>query len=175
LDVKIAITQANDELAIMTFLTIGRGSILPAGAVWADKETGQWMRPATQENINDEVRRSGFLAHPIKGWRIIQESDIPKDRTYRNALRDRGDRLDWDMPAARELHRDKIRHARALAFLKLDGDWMRAQGQGKIEEVRAVETKRQELRDLPSDPRIEAASSIEELKEIWNGDLPPRD
>lgn len=165
--VKIAITQANDELAIMSFVTIGRGDMLPAGAEWVDKAAGQWMREPNAANINMEIARAAFLSHPVKGWRIIAERDIPEDRTYRNALRDKGDKLDYDMPTARQLHRDMLRNARAIQFLKLDGEWMRAIGQGKTAEAESIEMERQKLRELPNDPKIDTVATVDELQTLW--------
>lgn len=168
MDVKVAITKQDDSVAIMSFVTVGRGSTLPSGAVWADKEAGQWMREPTPQVIEEEIQRAMI---PMKSWRIIKPEDIPKDRTYRNALRDKGAALDWDMPMARELHREKIRHARAGAFLELDAEWMKAVGQSKTLDAAAVEAQKQALRDLPADPRIEAAQTTDELKAVWSAEL----
>lgn len=173
--VKIAITQADDSMAIMSFVILGRGDMLPFGAEWADKAEAIWMREPTPANLEHEIGRTAGLSRPIKGYRKIDDIEVPADRTYRNALRDRGDKLDWDMPAARELHREKLRHARASAFVRLDGEWMKAQGQGKTAEADAVEAKRQMLRDLPDDPKIEDATTIQELKAVWNDELSPLD
>jgi len=168
MDIKIAITQANDEVAIMSFITVGRGNILPFGAGWVDERAGEWIRFATPENIENEIARSDFLAKPIKGWRIVSLSEIPKDRTYRNALRDVQGKLNHDMPIARELHREKIRHARAIKFVELDGEWTKAVGQYKgADVIDAIEAKRQKLRDMPNDHKIEEVTTTEELKALW--------
>ncbi len=175
--VKVAITQANDEVAIMSFVTIGRGDVLPVGAEWVDKAAGQWMREPKPETLEHEISRTAGLARPIKGYRLMGELEGEQyekglaDRTYRNAWRDRSGRIEVDMPAAREIHRERMRIARAAKLQELDGEWMRATGQGKKEEAEAVEAKRQTLRDALADPAIEAAETPEALRAIWPQEL----
>jgi hypothetical protein len=177
--VRVAIRQADETLAVMEFSVINRGSILPSGAEWVDKAAGWWMREANPANIEQEINRAifvpgqgGYLQGPILGYRVMGErEESPKRGPYRGAYRDRGGRLEVDMPAARELHRERLRVRRPARMQELDGEWMRATGQGKTGDALAVEAKRQVLRDLPADPRIEAAATPEELQAIWPGDL----
>jgi hypothetical protein len=169
--VKVAITQADDTIAVMSFVTLGRGDVLPFGAKWADKAAAIWMREPTSSNLEHEIGRTAGLALPIKGFRKLTEGEVPTDRTFRGAWRDRGSRLEVDMPAAREIHRDHLRAARSAKLMQLDGEWMRATGQGKKQDADAVEAQRQALRDLPADPRIEAVSTPEELKAVWPEEL----
>jgi len=165
--VKVAITQADDTVAIMSFITLGRGDMLPFGAEWADKAGAIWMREPTPANLEHEIGRTAGLARPVKGYRIVAEAEVPTDRTFRNALRDRGGKLEVDMPEARKIHLDRIRVARVAKLTELDGEWMRATGQGKKAEADAVEVQRQKLRDLPATLGAEAARTPEELKALW--------
>jgi len=168
--IKVAIIQANDSVAIMSFLILGRGNILPFGAQWADKDEAIWMREATPENIDHEISRIAFIEKPIKGYRIIDDTEVPADRTFREAWTDTG-KIEIDMPKAKEVHRNKIRAVRADKLMQLDGEWMRATGQNKKQEADDIEAQRQILRDLPADPRIEAATTPEELKAFWPEEL----
>jgi hypothetical protein len=169
-DVKVSIKQADGMVAIMSFITLGRGDSLPRGAEWADKAAGIWMREPTPANIEHELDRIPTFVRPL-AWRIVKAEDVPTDRTYRNALRDDGAKLAHDVEVAKGLHREQLRHARAARFTELDGQWMAATGQGKKAEADAVEAERQRLRDLPDDPAIDAAKTIEELKATWPADL----
>jgi 5-formyltetrahydrofolate cyclo-ligase len=87
--------------------------------------------------------------------RIVDESEIPTDRTFRNAWK--AD-LSVDMPKARELHRKKMRLARAPKMAALDVEQLKGNN---------VEAKKQALRDVTSDPAIDAAKTPEELKSVW--------
>jgi len=160
---RIAVAMRDGSTAILSFVTVGRGSDLPAGAEWFDVGQGVWSRPARESLVADEVKRAlpDYLA-----WHRVEEADIPADRTYRDAWHHDGKRIAHDMPKARELHRQMLRHARASALPELDGQWMRAQGQGKEAESDAIEARRQRLRDAPADPRIEAAQTTDDLKAI---------
>jgi hypothetical protein len=164
--VKVAITQADDSVAIMTFVTLGRGDVLPEGAEWADKAEAAWMREPTETNLQREVDRTAGLARPIKGFRRIDEIEVPTDRTFRNAWKDTG-MIEVDMLKARELLLEKLRIARTQKLSELDADWMKATGQGDKAEAEKVEAERQKLRDLPETVGVELAETPEDLKALW--------
>lgn len=115
-------------------------------------EIGKWHQDA-QSNV------ASF--HPISA------ADIPQDRSYRNAWTHDGKAVVHDMPKAREIHRDKMRVARAPLLEDLDRQHTRAVGRKKQSEADAIEARREELRNVTDDPRIEAAPTIEKLKAIW--------
>jgi hypothetical protein len=74
-----------------------------------------------------------------------------------------------DMNKAREIWKTKIRSARRPILEELDIQFMRTTEESG--DTLAIVAKKNLLRDFPQDPRIEAASSIAELKEIWDNDL----
>lgn len=169
---RVSITMDDDSTAIMSFLTHGRGNILPKGATWSDTP-GWWDRDPTDENIFHEMSRSfaGTEAQPVR-YRIVKDSDIPADRTYRGALVDDGKALYHDLPKARDIHLARLRRQRTPLLEELDREWMRATGQGKREEVSQIEAKRQALRDMPVTlaPALAAAKTTEQLKTVALGD-----
>lgn len=95
--------------------------------------------------------------------RIVDASVIPTDRTFRNAWKPD---LSVDMTKAREIRRDQLRLQRKKLFEELDSEWMKSFAKGDLETSSQVEAKRQALRDAPADPRIESASTPEELKSV---------
>ena len=99
----------------------------------------------------------------------IDGSDLPADRTFRGAWRSDGKSLKIDMPAAREIWKDRIRSARAPKLQDLDVEFMRAVEAGT--ETKTIAAKKQALRDLTKDPGIEAATTPEELKAVWPAEL----
>lgn len=170
--VRIAVALSDSTLAITSFLTVGRGSMLPSGAHWLDKSAGTWRREPTAQNIEDELARvfpgvalNGDALATVLTWRVVAESDLP-DREYRDAWTDTGAAIGHDMGKAREMKRAFVRHARATAIVKLDGEWMKATGQDNKRAAADAEAKRQQWRDAPADPRIDAAQTIEELKAV---------
>jgi hypothetical protein len=163
----------------MSLLTVGRGTTLPAFGYWIDQSLGWWGRPDSDEVIRDELART-FPKFDVDettgekiprpqptGFRRIKDADLPEDRRYRGAWRDRDGAIVHDMPKARALHLDRVRARRAKKLDELDRDWMRAMGQSKKADADAVEAKRQALRDLPTSLGVEKATTIEELKELW--------
>jgi len=161
--VYVEITQEDDSVAIMGFLTRGRGSSLPYGAVWSDAENGWWLREANDENVFAEIARAFPKA---KSFKQIDPSAIPEDRTFRDALRFDGNRFIHDMTKAREIKRDHLRHARAPLFEQNDLALRDATLDNDRPKIETAKRRRDYLRNVTKDPRIEAARTTEELKEI---------
>jgi hypothetical protein len=160
---RIAVARKDGSTAILSFLTRGRGNVLPDGASWLNEKAGIWQRPSRESLVAAEVKKAipDYLA-----WHRIVEADIPSDREYRDAWHHNGKTIIHDMEKAKEIHRNKIRHARATAFVGLDAEYAKAFGRGDAEAVSRIETARQKWRDAPADPRIAAATTIESLKSL---------
>lgn len=167
-EIHIAIRRADGSVSIMAFLVVGRGSVLPKGAAWVNDGSGWWMRDPTDEVINEEVARActDGVHGAALGWRLMQPGEAPTERTYRDAWIDDGKAIVHDMAKAKEIHRRHLRKRRAVALAELDGKWMRATGQRKTEQADAIEAARQQWRDAPADPRIEAAQTWQHLASL---------
>jgi hypothetical protein len=159
--VNIAIRRPDGGVSIMAFLVTGRGSILPSGARWLFD--GWWSRPATPEAIQREV---AIVEPTALDWRILKTGEVPTDRTYRDAWTDDGKMITHDMAKAKEIHRNRIRGQRVQVFAELDGKWMRAMAQKDQKAADEIDAQRQKWRDAPADPRIAAAQTVEELKQV---------
>lgn len=101
----------------------------------------------------------------------IDKSEIPADRTFRNAWTLNGKTIAHDMNKARDIHRARLRAARAPKLAKLDVDYQRADERGDMDAKQAVAAQKQALRDLPNDPAIDKAKTPEKLKALWPSDL----
>lgn len=179
--VFLAIDFDSDEvMKIMQFQTHMRGSALPFGAKWVtepkDGEVlGWWTRDPTELNFINEIERA-FPPVNARGerqprplsWRVIDPSDIPADRTFRDALTHDGEKLTHDMGKARAIKLGHLREERADKLATLDVEFTRATGQKDTVEADAVEAKRQALRDMTVTlaPAIEAAKTVDELKAV---------
>ena len=71
-----------------------------------------------------------------------------------------------DMAKAREIHKTKIREARAPKLAELDIEFQKALETGAS--TTDIVAKKQALRDAPADSAIDAASDAETLKAQWN-------
>lgn len=147
----IAITQADGSLAVMQFVTKG---LLD--------QTTVFEREATDEAIEAEIAKSQIEA---SSWRRIEPSDVPKDRTFREAWRDTG-KIEIDMPSARNIHRERLRALRAPKLAALDVEYQRADEAGNAANKKAIAARKQALRDVTKDPAIDAAATPEELAAI---------
>lgn len=168
--VTIAVRRTNGTVSLMAFLIVGRGHILPFGAQWISERAGWWTRPANPENVARdlavvcELERVGYV-----DWRVIKKGEVPEDRTYRDAWEDDGKAVTINIEKAKEIQRNRIRGERIAALQELDGEWMKAFGQGDTAEAARIEAERQQWRDAPADPSIEAAQTVEELQLIKAG------
>lgn len=106
-------------------------------------------------------------------WEIVPNEIVSEqtDRIFRNAWRANGKRIDVDMPKAREIHRDRLRRLRAPLLEALDVEYMRADERNDQEEKKRISDRKVILRDVTTDPAIEAASTPEELKAVIPGAL----
>jgi hypothetical protein len=104
--------------------------------------------------------------------RVIDASEVPKDRTFRNAWRQQANELAVDMPKARAIHMDRIRRARQSELERLDLEWMRAMGRKDQPAADVFEAKRERLRNIPQTFDLTGAATPEELGALWPADLP---
>ena len=74
-----------------------------------------------------------------------------------------------DMAKAREIHKDKIRLARAPKLAELDVEFQKALEAGSS--TTDIVSKKQALRDAPADSGIAAANSADALKAQWKTDI----
>lgn len=91
---------------------------------------------------------------------------IPPDRLFREAwaVDDQNSAIVVDMDLARDIWRDKIRAARIEPLAQLDAAFMKALETGA--DTSLIASQKQELRDAPADPAIDAATTPEELKAV---------
>ena len=176
--IYIAVSRGGEPVAILGFLTVGRGSSLPSHAQWIDGREGWWRREPSHTAIFEEVSRAFATGPEVTGYRRIDESEIPKDRSYRDALTDDGGKLAHDMPRARALHLGKLRRQRVDKLADLDRQFTLATAamldddEAKANEAKArakvIERKRQKLRDMPTAvaPALDAATDTDALKAI---------
>tara|TARA_B100000530_G_C15869939_1_gene452947 strand:+ start:459 stop:890 length:432 start_codon:yes stop_codon:yes gene_type:complete len=107
-------------------------------------------------------------------YEIVEDSVIPTDRTFRNAWKQNSKTIETDMAKAREIHKTNIRNARTLKFAELDIEFQKALETSSS--TTDIVSKKQALRDAPTDSAIASASNEAELKAQWNksilGDSP---
>jgi hypothetical protein len=134
-----------------------------ADQVIAGWPTADEMRAlgAGDDEIHAQPRRDDVGA-------VAVVSEAPTDRTYREAWCCNGSgKIECDMPKARDIHRDRMRKARAPLLAALDIEYQRADEAGDPARKRHVAKLKQSLRDVTANPAIEAADAPEKLKAVW--------
>lgn len=99
---------------------------------------------------------------------IVNPNDLP-DRWFQHAWIISDGRVLVDMEIARELHIKRMRISRASKFSELDIQFQRALETGA--DTAEIVAKKQRLRDVTIDPRINAAKTTQELRSVWPKDL----
>lgn len=123
-------------------------------------------------SIMDLVR--GDVEAALEQWKVtspgmyvshreIDPTTIPADRTFRNALKPD---LTHDMEKCREIQRGRLREQRAPLLAALDIEYHRADERGDAKAKAEIAARKQALRDITNDPRIDAAKTPEDLKKI---------
>ena len=92
--------------------------------------------------------------------------EVPAERTFRDAWEANANTgvISVDMAAARGIWRDKIRQARTEPLAALDTSYMKALETGA--DTTQIIADKQALRDAPTDPAIDAATTPEELAAV---------
>lgn len=137
------------------------GSMAIFNPAWQDRKPG--------ETEDEQLARAMKKAIPptATNIQIIDKALVPTDRTFRGAWRVGAGKIDFDMNHCREIHKEKMRQARAKILTKLDVEYLRADERNDSATKAQIAAKKQELRDVTSSPQIESAGTPEELKAVW--------
>ena len=116
----------------------------------AEEALAKWMESHSQEYIS---HRQGT------------ESEIPTERTFRNAWEDTG-KISVNMPKAREIHKNLLREIRKPLFASLDVEYQIADEKENATLKASIADKKQLLRDVTLDSRIDEAQTPIELQAV---------
>jgi len=94
-------------------------------------------------------------------FRIVDESEIPTDRTFRNAWKDEGG-IKVDMGKAKDITKDRLRNERKPLLEAQDVAFQRALETGAS--TAAIVSEKQRLRDITK--QVDALASLDELKAL---------
>jgi hypothetical protein len=78
--------------------------------------------------------------------------------------------ININLDKARDIHRDRIRQARAPKLEQLDTAFQRELEKPEPNTA-TIAAQKQALRDAPASPAIDAAQTPEQLKAAWPADL----
>lgn len=149
--VAIAITCADDSIALMQFVTNDfRGLTQVPDFPTVDRE----VRRASASFDADKL--------PVKGWTPVDPRAIPADRTFRNALRHDGTQFSHCPVHAKELALQMVRVHREPRFMALDAQRAAAVRGGHKERIEEIDREAQALADL-TEP-VKACQTVPELK-----------
>ncbi len=104
---------------------------------------------------------------------LTEHGDLPPDREFRDAWKHTGSRVEVDMPAAREIHKNRLREMRQPLLAALDIAYQRADEIGDTIAKSAVALRKQKLRDVTADPAIATAKTPEALAQVIPDCLEP--
>lgn len=97
-------------------------------------------------------------------WAIIEEKEIPIDRTFRDAWIFKNKSISVDIEKAKEIWRDRYREVRSSLLVSLDIEFMKAVESGNVKLQQEIAFKKQALRDIT---QIPLPDDIEGIKNTW--------
>ncbi len=131
----------------------------------------KFVIPAKGKDIN---KIKGIPKNAIS-TKIIDRSEVPQDRYFRNAWEFKDEKIEINMPRSIPIHQEKLRHLRKPKLEKLDIDYMRAIEVNDTVKATLIAAKKQELRDVTVHSLVMEAITPAELKAaippILNEDL----
>jgi hypothetical protein len=103
--------------------------------------------------------------------KIVERSSLP-DREYRNAWKQSGAAVVVDVERAKDLQKEKILNASAVAIEKLDKQIQKAELSGKSAEEQSLSAKKNSLKNKIKAIDTSRAKDINELGAMWPSELP---
>lgn len=122
--------------------------------------------PAKKTSLSiEEIMRKDVPSGAVSA-QIVDASDVPTDRSYRNAwsFDHAQKKFGHDMAKAKELHKEKLRALRAPLLEALDVEYQKADEIGDNQKKKEIAAKKQALRDVTKHAEILGANDIESLK-----------
>jgi len=127
------------------------------------------ITPVSTELTVEEIAAKDVPAG--KSYNIVEDSNLPTDRSFRNAWIFSDDIIQVDMTKAKDLMRDKIREVRKDLLASEDVTFMRAVETADADAQAASAARKQALRDAPLASAISNASNVTALKAAWDTSL----
>lgn len=103
-------------------------------------------------------------------YTVLDQSDLPRDRKWRDAWIVADGAIEIDMQRASRLFMQRIRIMRNREMEKLDREQLILQSKSKP--IDAVADKKHVLRDLPKTINTAFAKTVQELEALWPAILP---
>ena len=122
-------------------------------------ETGIAIIHPTGELSIEEVAAKDVPAGV--SFRIVNDDEVPIDRTFRNAWEDNGG-IKVNMPKAKDITKDRLRAERAPLLEAQDVAFQRALESGAS--TAEIVKEKQRLRDITK--KVDALTSLDELKAL---------
>ena len=117
--------------------------------------------------LDNESKITEFASANVEAgveYIIIDNSELPKDQTFRDALEING-RLKFNSDKAKAIWKNKWRDARKPKLESLDIEFMKAIELGQFDRQADIGAKKQALRDVTT---IDIpGNTAEEIKSVW--------
>lgn len=122
--------------------------------------------PTFEEAVLDKLHPDNKVK--VKKHKKIKSGDLPADRTFRGAWRLKANgKIDVDVGAARTITRQHLTVAANMAKANLEREYTQMQMQGgNAAALTKLRDKHQKWSTAKDDPRIDAATTVDELKAV---------
>ena len=120
--------------------------------------------PRIEELTDEEVEQRAWdkLPDDAINPKFVEETEIPSDRTFRNAWKVEDGSVAVDMGKAKDLTKDRLRNERKPLLEAQDVAFQRALETGAS--TASIVSEKQRLRDITK--QVDALTSLDELKAL---------
>lgn len=124
--------------------------------------------PHPEDLTDDEVLARAMKDVPPDALNVhvLDETEIPTDRTFRNAWIYQNNKIEPDLDQSKEIKKAQLRLERKPLLEALDAAFMKALEDQDSEAIAQIKTKKQRLRDITKEPALLNAQTPEEIKQV---------
>jgi hypothetical protein len=94
--------------------------------------------------------------------KIVEDSEVPDDRTFRNAWKLDKDKIVEDVSKSKEIHKEKLRAERKSLLEEQDVLYMKALENGS--DTASIIAEKQRLRDITK--QVDLCETIDDIKKV---------
>lgn len=136
--------------------------------IWSKSDDSLAITYIVDDTLDDQFHIEQIQSsNPDFRFRMVtdtRETIIPNNIFFGAMVLDEQNQFAFDMIKAREIWRNEIRARRDAKLPALDIEYQRADELGDTALKAEIAAKKQELRDAPNNPAIDAAKDLNELR-----------
>lgn len=126
-----------------------------------DETEGEFL-----DRVANHAKASGFIPGNWVREANVEQAEIPQDRTFRDAWKLNGSRVEPDIAKAKEIHAERVAHLLDPEFNRLQLEQLKAKGDQTAEDLVEADLQALRAQAAKASADIQKAVSIDDLKAV---------